>query len=143
VKRRIVHVFQKYLFNPPVKLLFRLGIAPPGYAFLETTGRRSGRPRRTPVGDGREGDTFWIVSEHGRRSGYVRNLEADPHVRVQVREGLRMRWRLGTAHVLEDDDPRERQRTLQRGHPMRALNAAAVRGMGTGLLTVRIDLEPR
>ena len=143
MKHRIVHALQKYLFNPPVKLLFRLGVAPPGYAFLETTGRKSGRPRRTPVGDGLEGDTFWIVSEHGHRAGYVRNIKTNPRVRVQLREGLRMRWREGTAHLLEDDDPRERQRTLQRGHPFRALNAATVRGMGTGLLTVRIDLDPR
>ena len=139
VKRRVVHALQKYLLNPPIRLALRLGTAPPGYALLETRGRRSGKPRRTPVGNGLVGDTFWIVTEHGRRAGYVRNIEADP--RVQVRRGLRMVWRSGTARVLEDDDPRERQRALGRGHPLRALNAAAVRALGTELLTVHIDLE--
>jgi deazaflavin-dependent oxidoreductase (nitroreductase family) len=103
-----------------------------GWAILETRGRQSGRPRRTPVGNGLQGDTFWIVAEHGRKAGYVRNLVADPRVKVFVGG----RWRTGTAEVMPDDDPRERQRTLPR------LNARMVRVMGTELLTVRIDLDP-
>lgn len=141
MKRRLVHALQKYLLNPPIKATLRLGIAPPGYALLETTGRKSGRRRRTPVGNGLDGSTFWIVTEHGRRAGYVRNLEADPRVRVKVRRGIRYRWFDGTARVLPDDDPRARQRTISRGHPLRALNAVAVRTFGTELLTVRIDLD--
>jgi len=53
MKRRVVHFLQKYLFNPPVKLFIRDGVVRPGYALLETIGRKSGKPRRTPVGDGR------------------------------------------------------------------------------------------
>jgi hypothetical protein len=53
-----------------------------------------------------------------------------------------MRWRTGTAHLLPDDDPRELQRTLGRGHPFRAWNSLNVRVLGTELLTVRIDLDP-
>ena len=135
-------ILQKYLFNPPIRLSLRLGVALPGYALLETTGRRSGKPRRTPVGNGLVGDAFWIVTEHGRRAAYVRNIRANPRVRVKLRRGMGYVWREGTARVLEDDDPRERQRWLSRGHPLRAINAAAVRAMGTELLTVRIDLAP-
>jgi deazaflavin-dependent oxidoreductase (nitroreductase family) len=141
VKRRAVHGLQKYLLNPPIKLALAVGTAPPGYALLETLGRKTGKPRRTPVGNGLVGDTFWIVAEHGRKAGYVRNLVADPRVRVKVRRGLRMSWRSGTAHVLEADDPRERQRELAKGHPLRAINAAGVRTFGTELLTIRIDLD--
>ena len=143
MKLRLVRGLQRFAVNPAIRQLFRLGIVPPGMALLETTGRRTGQPRRVPVGDGRVGDEFWIVVEHGHRAAYVRNLVADPRVRVQSREGLRLRWRSGTAHVLEDDDPRERQRIIARGHPMRRANAAAVRVMGVDLLTVRIDLDPR
>jgi deazaflavin-dependent oxidoreductase (nitroreductase family) len=100
---------------------------------LETTGRRSGQPRRIAVGKALEGDTLWVVAEHGRSAAYVRNIEADPRVRVL----LGRRWRTGTARVLPDDDPRERQRRM----PNRA-NSAAVRLMGSELLTVRIDLDP-
>ena len=133
-KSRIAVPAAKYLLNPVVRLLFRLRLPPPGVALLETTGRKSGQPRVNPVGNGLEGDTFWIVAENGRRAAYVRNIEANP--RVRVKPGWR--WRAGTAHLLPDDDPRERQRKM-RGK----LNSAVVRAVGTELLVVRIDLDPR
>lgn len=135
-KYRLVNFIQKRIVNPVVRTALNRGLPLPGYALIETTGRKSGLPRRTPIGDGLDGDTFWIVSEHGLRSAYVRNIEADPHVRVRVRR----RWRSGTAHILPDDDPRERQRLLSRKLSGR-LNAMAVRSFGTDLLTVRVDLE--
>jgi len=104
----------------------------PWWALLETTGRKTGKPRRNPVGNGLDGDTFWIVSEHGHNAAYVRNIKANPNVRLRVGG----RWRNGVAHVLEDDDARARQRTLSQ------FNAAFVRLMGTDLLTVRVDLDP-
>lgn len=58
MKYRTVHLLQKFLLNPPIKLLFALGIAPPGYALLETTGRKTAKRRRSPVGDGRIGNQF-------------------------------------------------------------------------------------
>jgi deazaflavin-dependent oxidoreductase (nitroreductase family) len=119
----------KYVVNPIVK---RVAGYVPFWALLETTGRKSGEPRRNPVGNGLDGDTFWIVSEHGHRAQYVKNIEADSRVRLRVGG----RWRTGTAHIIENDDPRERQRSMRRG------NAAFVRLMGTELLTVRIDLDP-
>ena len=113
----------------------------PGYALLETKGRKTGKPRRTPVGDGRIGNQFWLVAEHGMKAGYVRNIEYDPHVRLKLREGLRTRWHTGTAHLLPDDDPRERQRWLANRLPSSAGNARAVRLFGTQLLPIRIDLD--
>jgi deazaflavin-dependent oxidoreductase (nitroreductase family) len=80
-----------------------------GYALLETKGRKTGKPRRTPVGEGRIGNQFWLVAEHGMKAGYVRNIERDPHVRLKLREGLRYHLHTGTVHLLSDDDPRERQ----------------------------------
>ena len=141
MKHRIIHPLQKYLLNPPIKALLALGVAPPGYALLETVGRKSGKPRRTPVGNGRAGNEFWIVAEHGLHAGYVRNIEKNPRVRLKLRDGLRMRWYSGTAHLLPDDDPRERQRWLGAKVPGSGSNAAAVRLFGTQLLTVRIDLD--
>lgn len=141
MKRQVMRVLQKYMLNPPVKLLFVLGLAPPGYALLETIGRKSGKPRRTPVGNARIGDRFWIVAEHGKAAGYVLNIEQNPQVRVKLREGLRMMWHSGTAHLLPDDNPRERQRWLAEQLPRSAKNATAVRLFGTQLLTIRIDLD--
>jgi deazaflavin-dependent oxidoreductase (nitroreductase family) len=141
MKRRLVHLLQKFVLNPPIRAAMAVGLAPPGYSLLESIGRKSGKPRRTPIGDGLAGDTFWIVTEHGRSAGYVKNIDADPRVRVKVRRGLGYAWRPGIAHLLEDDDPRERQRKMSRGHPLRRLNAFVVRRVGTEHLTVRIDLD--
>jgi hypothetical protein len=53
MKKRIVHALQKYLLNPLIMVLFAMGPVPLGYALLETTGRKTGKPLRTPIGDGR------------------------------------------------------------------------------------------
>ena len=81
---------QVKLLNPPIRALAARGLAP-GVALLETTGRKSGEPRRTPVSYGLEPgtDTFWIVAEMGRQAAYVRNIEADPRVRIRLRSGWR------------------------------------------------------
>lgn len=134
-------MLQKYLLNPPIKLALAMGLPLPGYALLETKGRKSGKSRRTPVGDGRIGDQFWVVAEHGKKAGYIRNIESEPRVRLKLRNGLRCRWHAGTAHILSDDDPRGRQRWLATQLPGSSGNAKAVRLFGTQLLTVRIDLD--
>ncbi|MGA5602758.1 nitroreductase/quinone reductase family protein [Streptomyces griseoincarnatus] len=123
-KYRVATAFQRRVGNP---LLRRM----PFQTLLETTGRVWGLPRTTPVGGRRDGDTFWLVSEFGERSQYVRNIKADPRVRVRVRG----RWHTGTAHLMPDDDPVARLRSLPR------LNSAAVRAIGAELLTVRVDLD--
>ena len=43
----------------------RLGLGRRSKALLETTGRKTGAPRVTPVTNGLDGDVFWIVTEHG------------------------------------------------------------------------------
>ena|SRR5215467_16169027 len=127
MKHRIVHTLQKYLLNPPIKLVLSLGVLLPGYALLETKGRKTGKSRRTPVGDGCLGSQFWLVAEHGTNAGYVRNIQSDPHVRLKLREGLKYQWHSGTAYLLSEDDPRERQRWLASHLPSSAGNARAVR----------------
>jgi deazaflavin-dependent oxidoreductase (nitroreductase family) len=119
----VTHTFQQRIANPVMRRL-------PVQTLLETTGRTSGQPRRTPLGGRRIGDQFWFVSEFGERSQYIRNIKADPHVRVR----LRGRWHSGVAHLLPDDDPRARLRELP------AFNSFGVRTFGTDLLTVRVDL---
>jgi deazaflavin-dependent oxidoreductase (nitroreductase family) len=86
LRDRITKVFQKNVANRMMRLM-------PFQTLLETTGRRSGEPRRTPLGGRREGDQFWFVSEFGDKSQYIKNIQADPKVRVR----LNGRWHNGTA----------------------------------------------
>ncbi|MGW0705747.1 nitroreductase/quinone reductase family protein [Streptomyces sp. NPDC002643] len=126
LKHRAVTTFQRRVGNPVLRRM-------PLQTVLETTGRKSGLPRRTPVGGRRIGDSFWLVSEFGEQSQYVRNIRANPEVRVR----LRGRWHEGTAHPMPEDDPIARLRSLPR------FNSAAVRllGSASGLMTVRVDLR--
>ncbi|MGH3714979.1 MAG: nitroreductase/quinone reductase family protein [Micromonosporaceae bacterium] len=130
-KRRRVKLLQKYLLNPPVKLGVFLGLVP-GHAILETTGRKSGKHRRTVVGVHPDGGALWIVAEQGRHAGYVRNLSAHPEVRVR----LGGRWRSARGTVVESDDPQTRLESF--GRPR---HANIVRKVGTDLLSVRLDLD--
>ena len=123
LKRQVVHRVQRLVVNPVGRQL--------PVQMLETTGRKSGQPRRTAVGGRVVDNQFWMVSEHGEHSDYVYNIKADPAVRVRING----QWRNGTAHLLPEDDPRQRLRSLPR------LNSAGVRTMGTDLLTIRVDLD--
>lgn len=129
MKRELDHLLHVRLINP----LTARHAGSPGnrFALLETVGRKSGQRRQTPVGYGLDGNVLWIVSEHGRWSGYVRNLEANPRVRIRVGG----EWRDGTARVVPDDDPVQRLRSYD------PRTAGEVRRIGTALLSIRVDLD--
>jgi len=123
LKRSLLHPVQRHLINPVGRKVFPI--------LLETTGRKSGQPRVTAVGGRVVDNAFWLVSEHGAHSDYVKNIQANPAVRLR----LRGKWHSGTAHLMPDDDPIARLRKLP------GVNSAMVRTMGTDLLTVRVDLD--
>jgi deazaflavin-dependent oxidoreductase (nitroreductase family) len=124
-RRRRASFFHRRVANPITRRL-------PTQILLETTGRVSGQPRRTPIGGRLDGDSFWLVSDHGEASDYVRNMTANNRVRIRIRG----RWHAGTAALLPGDDPYVRLAALPR------FNSSMVRALGTDLLTVRIDLDP-
>jgi deazaflavin-dependent oxidoreductase (nitroreductase family) len=137
--RRRQHALEKYLSNPGMRFALVTGIAPRGFALIETTGRRTGQRRLTPVGNGLDGDVFWLISEHGVRSAYVKNLLADPHVRVKVGR----RWHKGRATCLPDDDARRRRTDLDRRNGASGrLNGKFFDASASEPMTIRIDLEP-
>jgi deazaflavin-dependent oxidoreductase (nitroreductase family) len=129
-KPRQVRLVQRWLLNPLMRALTYLGLLR-HHAVLETTGRRTGRPRRTVVGIARQPDSvLWIIAEHGRRAGYVRNLDAQPNVRIH----LGRRWQRGAARLIDNDDIDAR---LQHFTPQ---HANIIHRFGTDLATVRVDL---
>jgi deazaflavin-dependent oxidoreductase (nitroreductase family) len=102
-KRRRAGFFHRRIANPITRRL-------PTQVLLETTGRATGRPRRTPIGGRLDGAAFWLVSDHGEASDYVRNIQANNRVRLRILG----RWRAGTALLLPGDDPYARLATLPR-----------------------------
>lgn len=142
MRSRVIDRLQKSVINPLDRLAFALRTPPPGDALLETVGRHTGQPRVTPVCDCLEGSTFWIVAQRGRDADYVKNIEANPRVRVKGSLS-NSAWRAGTADILDDDDPKERIRILGRGNRWRRLCLQASASATINPLTIRIDLDPQ
>lgn len=99
------------------------------------------------MANGLDSDTSWLISALGERASFVRNIRANPRVRIKprpahTRQGLAMPWRSGTAHPMPDDDARKRHRQLGRGRPGSRLDGILLRALASGdMLTVRIDLD--
>jgi deazaflavin-dependent oxidoreductase (nitroreductase family) len=143
-------LIQNRVVNRVVVHLLRLGLGPPTYALLETTGRRTGLPRQLPVANGLQADTFWLIAGLGEDAQYIRNIKANPRVRIRarparLRDGWRVRWRTGTARLLPEDDASERHRRLGDGRPGYRLDGVLLRALArlgrSEMLTVRIDLD--
>jgi deazaflavin-dependent oxidoreductase (nitroreductase family) len=113
MRSRVIERLQKSVINPLDKLAFALRTPPPGDALLETTGRRSGQPRVTPVCDCLERRTFWIVAQRGRDADSVKNIAAIPRVRVKA-ACRAPPGGPGRQRSSDDDDPKERARILDR-----------------------------
>jgi deazaflavin-dependent oxidoreductase (nitroreductase family) len=92
-----------------------------------------------PVTNGLSGDEFWIVTEHGSHAGYVRNIEANQRVRVNVGR----RWRAGTAHFVDDAAPEAILERIVDENPATRVNAATVRRIQTAMRVIRVDLDRR
>jgi deazaflavin-dependent oxidoreductase (nitroreductase family) len=123
--------------NPLVAALERAGIRSALVVELETTGRKSGQPRRVPLTGSADGDGVWLISQHGRRSGWAHNIAAEPRVRVKVNG----RWRTGTAAFVPEDDVRVRARSFARGKIAAAATAAAMRALESDPISVRITFD--
>jgi deazaflavin-dependent oxidoreductase (nitroreductase family) len=142
-KRRIGRATERRLVNPIVRRLVLGGRLGSTYAVLETTGRRSGIKRRTPVANGLRDDTFWLISAHGRHAHYVHNLLADPRVRIGIAAKRTLVWRSGRAEPQWLEDARARQRQLGHGRLGYRLDAILLRANATDMTTVRIALLPK
>ena len=124
---------------------------PIGSAVLTTTGRKTGKTRRKCIRAIRRGDKVYVVAI--RASAWLKNVEADPRVRLRIRGGTYT----GVARKLRDEEERVEARTAycdtvnrfdyvecamwKRGRPSRAKVTALHSGWfdhGTPLV---IDLE--
>jgi hypothetical protein len=82
---------------------------------------------------------YWLVAEHGGAAAYVKNLVAQPRVRVL----LRRKWRSGTAICLPDDNALDRRAWINRRNGLVGrLDGLWFRASSSAPLTVRLDLDP-
>jgi deazaflavin-dependent oxidoreductase (nitroreductase family) len=117
------------LLNPMVTGLSRLGVRTTMATELETIGRKTGQVRRVPVSAQFDNNGAWVISQHGTRSGWGRNIADNPNIRV--RQGNQ--WRSGVATFRPDDD------IVARGRKFGRLQAKVVKALETTPVSVRID----
>lgn len=119
----------RYVLNPVVKGMSKLGMRTALATELETIGRKSGQRRRVPVSVRFDADGAWLISQHGTRSGWGRNIADNPNIRI--RQGNQ--WRSGVATLRPDDD------VVARGRQFGRLGASVVKALETTPVSVRID----
>jgi deazaflavin-dependent oxidoreductase (nitroreductase family) len=126
------------VMNPVVAALDKVGVRSSLVVELETTGRKSGEPRRVPLGGRADDNGVWVISQHGRRAGWAHNIAANPRVRVRVDN----QWRSGTATFEPGDDVRARARSFGGdGKVMRSATALTMRAMESDPISVRITFD--
>ena len=128
-KFRRERAFGRYLFNPAVKTLSRLGLRTALATELETIGRKTGQARRVPVSAQFDDSGAWVICQHGTRSGWSRNISDNPNIRIQQGN----RWRSGVATFRPDDD------VVARGRNFGRLGAKVAKTLETTPVSVRID----
>jgi deazaflavin-dependent oxidoreductase (nitroreductase family) len=119
------------LLNPAVKGLSKLGLRTALATELETVGRKTGQARRVPVSAQFDNSGAWIISQHGTRSGWGRNIVDNPN--VLIRQGNK--WRAGVAKFRPDDD------VVARGRNFGRVGAKVVKALETTPVSVRIDFS--
>jgi deazaflavin-dependent oxidoreductase (nitroreductase family) len=75
------------------------------FAYLTTTGRRSGRAHRIEIWFALEGNAVYLLSGGRERADWVRNLQADPRVTVE----LGPETRAGVARIVPPGTPEDRR----------------------------------
>ncbi len=125
----------RMIVNPLVGALDKIGIRASSVVELETTGAKTGQPRRVPLTGRADDDGVWVVSQHGKRAGWAHNITASPTVRVRVNN----EWRNGTAVFVPDDDVVARARSFGGDRKLsQSATALGMRALQSDPISVRI-----
>ncbi len=112
----------------------------PAFCYVTTTGRRTGRPHTIEIWFGRADTTLYVLCGARERADWVRNVLADPAVRVRVGDGGVVP---AVGRVLEtgtDEDALARRLVLAK---YQRPGASDLDGWGRSALAVAFDLaEP-
>lgn len=132
-KRRREILIGRYVANPLVRTLNKAGLLPKSTAEIETIGRKTGQKRIVPVTVNIDSDRTgaWLISQHGKHSGWGLNIDANPHVRLKYRG----KWLAGTARFVPEDDVAARVRTFPKAEQ------AGLNALKTTPISVRVEFD--
>lgn len=138
-----------FLRAPELIFTLRLDRFFPSLVMIETTGRRSGKPRRVVLDVARRDPTgLWVMAGDGLEARWVKNLVADPRCRAWHR-GRRFpaRATIGDADAgdLSVEIYRDRPfytRLIYRLIGERVRGEADLRRLAEGVVAVRLEATP-
>ncbi len=127
------------LIHLPPRIAYAIGLGPlmgNVILLLTTIGRKSCKPRVTPLQYEEIDGKIYLGAARGRKADWFRNIQADPHVQVQVKS----RRFSGLAEPITD--PKQIADFLElrlRRHPQ--MVGTMLRGEGMRIPPARSDLE--
>jgi deazaflavin-dependent oxidoreductase (nitroreductase family) len=104
---------------------------------LQTTGRRTGRPRTIEIWFATDGERIYVLAGGRERAHWVRNLRVDPQVRVRIGG----RTFAGRARVIEGEAREALSRGLLAGKYQGWREGAPLSAWAAGSLPVEIELD--
>jgi deazaflavin-dependent oxidoreductase (nitroreductase family) len=113
------------------------GLGQESFAYLTTTGRRTGREHRIEIWFGLSGGVVYVLSGGGDRSDWVRNLGANPRVHVRI-GAVEVDAR---ARVVDDRDEEGTARRLLAGKYQGWREGAALSTWARTALVVAVEPE--
>jgi deazaflavin-dependent oxidoreductase (nitroreductase family) len=114
------------------------GLADEDFCYLTTTGRRTGKAHTIEIWFGARDRTLYLLSGGGRRSDWVRNLEAAPDVRVRIAGS---EWP-AVARIVSDGEEGQLARRLLASKYQGWREGAQMSGWARTALPVAVDLRP-
>jgi deazaflavin-dependent oxidoreductase (nitroreductase family) len=109
------------------------------FAYLTTSGRRSGRPHTVEIWFALADGAIYLLSGGGERSDWVRNLRADPRVSIRVGD----EDRTASARLVEASDEDQRVRRMLASKYQGWRDGQSLSGWARTALPVALDVDPR
>jgi deazaflavin-dependent oxidoreductase (nitroreductase family) len=109
------------------------------FAYLTTSGRRSGRPHTVEIWFALDDGTVYLLSGGGDRSDWVRNLRANPRVSIRIGEDELP----ASARLVDATDEDLAARRMLAAKYQGWLEGQPIRGWARTAMPVAIDLDAR
>ena len=109
------------------------------FAYLTTSGRRSGRPHTVEIWFALEDGTIYLLSGGGERSDWVRNLQTEPRASIRVGEEERG----ASARLVETSAEEQRVRRMLAAKYQGWREGLPLSGWARTALPVALDLDAR
>jgi deazaflavin-dependent oxidoreductase (nitroreductase family) len=118
------------------------------YAYLTTTGRRTGRPHTIEIWYGEAGGTVYLLSGNRERADWVRNLQKEPRVAIRLGGPRERRADVpgtcaATARIVTDPDEEGRARRLLAAKYQGWRDSQPLSDWAREALVVAVDLAGR